>query len=240
MYLGKYTGHGHTVEVPDIAGMYPEEASVLFAEVGLEYLVVDSIYSPKGKGGMIVEQNPFAGQQVKQGRMVYLTTYRWESPQEVVDIEEGESLKIAAIRLKNKEISYEVEYEPNVLLSGRVIRVLHNGKVLPYGHSVRRGETLQLIVGQTGAHSVIVPDLLGLSWEGSKSTLQEASLALGSVFFDGTAKNYEDSLQARVYRQNPKGDGAHNTPTGTLVDVWLTLNISEVDKIESEDYNLQP
>ena len=61
LYLHFYTGHGETVEVPQVEGMTVDEAALIFGEAELEFFVIDSVYSREGLGGTIVDQSPLAG-----------------------------------------------------------------------------------------------------------------------------------------------------------------------------------
>ena len=223
VYLNIYTGHGEVIEVPDSKGMTIEEAENVFSNAGLEFSVVDSIYSAGAKAGTIVEQNPTGGAQVKPGRIIYLSVYRSEPPVEIIDIKEGESIKVAAIRLRNKGIEFDVEYEPNVLLDGRVIRVLHKGREIAEGSGVKRGAKIKLIVGKRGDEEVYVPLLTGLTLDSAYTKLIDGSLTMGYPFYDAEIQTSQDSSMARVYKQSPASGKDVTIRVGSPVDVWLTL-----------------
>ena len=55
LYLHIYTGHGETVEVPGVDGMRVDEAGLVFGDVGLSFLVVDSVYSQEGQVQVIYQ-----------------------------------------------------------------------------------------------------------------------------------------------------------------------------------------
>ena len=62
--LDAYTRHGEAVEVPDLAGMYVEEAELILKDCNLEYEVIDSVYIRSMAAGEIAEQSPMAGTKV--------------------------------------------------------------------------------------------------------------------------------------------------------------------------------
>ena len=56
--LDVYTRHGESVEVPDLSGMYVEEAELILKDSNLGYEIIDSVYIRSMKGGEIAEQTP--------------------------------------------------------------------------------------------------------------------------------------------------------------------------------------
>ena len=56
---------------------------------------------------------------------------------------------------------------------------------------------------------------------------QENSLNIGRLRFDNTVKNYADSLNAVVYRQNPASDSPAVTK-GSELTLYLTLDTDKV------------
>ena len=70
--LRGYTKHGKEITVPDINGLYIEEAKITLSAEGLLLEVIDSTYSNKAPLGTIVEQNPIANSKVKEGRTIYV------------------------------------------------------------------------------------------------------------------------------------------------------------------------
>ena len=59
--LDVYTHHGESVVVPDLSGMYVEEAELILSDIDLGYEIIDSVYIRSMKGGEIAEQAPVAG-----------------------------------------------------------------------------------------------------------------------------------------------------------------------------------
>ena len=65
LFLNKYTRHGVEIVVPEVTGLYLEEAKITLEAEGLHIEVIDSTYSTKVPLGTIVEQTPAAGSKVK-------------------------------------------------------------------------------------------------------------------------------------------------------------------------------
>ena len=89
-WLDSYTRHNEAVVVPDVKGLSLENAEKLFANSGLRYNVIDSVFSKDVNPGDIVEVVPEAGSKVKQGRIVFVTinalTAQMASMPEVADL----------------------------------------------------------------------------------------------------------------------------------------------------------
>ena len=72
-WLKSYTNHGTFVEVPNLVGLSLDDAETTLQNFDLRTQVQDSSnYNPKYPSGAVVEQEPFAGAQVKENRKIYL------------------------------------------------------------------------------------------------------------------------------------------------------------------------
>ena len=78
-WLDIHTHHGESVVVPDVKGMTVEEATKMFRNHGLVYVISDTKYVKDKAAGIILELKPGAGEKVKEGRTVYLLSIRWMS-----------------------------------------------------------------------------------------------------------------------------------------------------------------
>ncbi|MDR2854346.1 MAG: PASTA domain-containing protein, partial [Prevotellaceae bacterium] len=67
-----YTLHGRSETVPDVRGMYVEEAQSVMEQYNLHIKVVDSLYVGDRPLGAVIEQIPAAGSKVKPDRDIYL------------------------------------------------------------------------------------------------------------------------------------------------------------------------
>ena len=74
-WLDIHTHHGESVVVPDVKGMTVEEATKMFRNHGLVYVISDTKYVKDKAAGIILELKPGAGEKVKEGRTVYPVSY---------------------------------------------------------------------------------------------------------------------------------------------------------------------
>ncbi len=69
--LSSYTRHGSGVPVPRLKGLNVDKAIALLKEQGFN-VKIDSVFVPDQAPGTVVEQDPDAGTNVKEGRTIYL------------------------------------------------------------------------------------------------------------------------------------------------------------------------
>ncbi|GAP73417.1 PASTA domain-containing protein [Candidatus Symbiothrix dinenymphae] len=72
-WLNLYTHHGQQVVVPDVKGLSLSEARIFFDKKELHGVVVDSAFVRQKRAGTILETVPPAGNEVKEGRTIFLT-----------------------------------------------------------------------------------------------------------------------------------------------------------------------
>jgi eukaryotic-like serine/threonine-protein kinase len=224
-----YTDHGQQVAVPDLSGMTTEQAIAALDERNLDYLVVDSIYDEDATPGAVLSQSPAPESKVKEGRQVFLTVYRFQPPQEKINIEEGDYAQVAIIKLQNKGIKYEIVYVPNNGMIGSVISITHKGKKMKKDEMIARGERVVLTVGEADTELVRIPDLYGMSYRDALIALDTLHLMI-QPFFDGEPHSSQDSAAYHVCRHQPPFDPASaGVPAGRIIDVWLSTSPCERD-----------
>lgn len=130
-WLDVYTRHGEAVEVPDVKGLKMDEATGVLEQSGLQYNVIDSVFSKDVEPGAIVELVPSAGQKVKEGRIVFITVNAQTSQMATIPEVEDLSLRQAYALLKARGFErIDVEYVAGdykdlavaVELRGRVLK----------------------------------------------------------------------------------------------------------------------
>lgn len=218
------------MSVPDMKGMLLEEAVTSLEDRELHFLVIDSLYDRKAKPGTVVDQSPSAESQVKEGRQVFLTIYRYSPPMEKLGIKAGDYAAVAMIKLKNKGIEFDTLYEANNIFPGSIIRVTQQGRTIKPESLVASGSKVTLVIGRVADSKVIVPDLVGLTCEEAQSMLDSMNLACNCLFEPGIiSPTAQDSVTYRVCRQNPIHDPEIGTFAGRTIDIWLYNTPCETD-----------
>lgn len=147
-FLGSYTHHGEKVEVVDVVGQNVYEAEMALSSLGLEAVVADSTYQRDMPAGVIVRQVPKAGNEIKSGRIVYLTKNLDHEPLVVLpDLVGNCSRREAEAQLRSLGFKLtedeEVEDEPKDLVVG----IKQNGRRLTAEQRISKGLPLTLCVG---------------------------------------------------------------------------------------------
>src|ERR1041384_6814746 len=78
--LESYTHHDQTISVPDFYGAPAEDLDKFIAGKQLRYQVIDSVFEPKSKSGIVIKQDPEKNSAVKQNRIIYLTISAKNAP----------------------------------------------------------------------------------------------------------------------------------------------------------------
>ncbi len=224
------TRHGTHRTVPDFMGVKIAEAQQIAKKTKLEIIINDSLFVPAYEGGIVLDQLPKGGVQVKAGRKIYVTINSFRQKMVAVPYVAGRSLRQAknmleVAGLEIEKLIYEEDIATNYVLGEYVghEQVTDESKV-----EIEMGSGVILKVGvQPEKNSTIVPKAIGQSLQGAKSRLWEQGLNIGKINFD-EGINLLNQKDARVYRQSL----AHNSTStlGATVDLWLTLDEKTVEK----------
>lgn len=159
--LDVYTRHGEAVVVPDVKGMTVDEASRMFRNHGLSFVVSDSSYVKNKEAGIVLELNPGAGQKVKEGRTVYLTINTLDIPLYAVpDVADNSSVRQAQAKI----LATGFKLSTVQTVSGEkdwVYGVKYQGRQLKAGDKIPLGASLVLMVGN-GEEDTLSEDSLDI------------------------------------------------------------------------------
>ncbi len=219
-WLDSYTDHGNSVTVPDLRGMRVQELESFLKTKNLSFKISDSsAYLADKPSGTIVEQDPRADEKVKQGRTIYLSITRSTAPLvklpslKDVSLRQAEAI-LEAYGLKSGEHIFKPDLAKNAVLG-----LMINGKMIEENDEIPKGTIIDLIVGDgLGNTQVLVPELIGLSFEEAMFVLKGSSLNIGSVFYEGVVK---DTMLARVIKQDPMPADSAFMNQGEAIDVYL-------------------
>lgn len=230
-YLISYTERDEVVEVPDLTGYDIFEAEVFLKDSRLEAKIIDSLYLPNKAGGEIVDQEPIPGSSVKTGRKIYLTIARYGAPMVKLPNIIDQTLPLAMAKLNSYDIKVDQIINRPSDCTDCVIGIEIKGKKVLVGTKLAKGTKINLLVGEgaTG-EKISVPMLYGLTVDEAQKLLNLDGLNLGATpYLD--CENAEDSLSARVFRQNPAPDGSAVISRGSSIDLYLTSDQSQIPNV---------
>ncbi|MBE6206894.1 MAG: PASTA domain-containing protein [Rikenellaceae bacterium] len=226
--MNLFTRHGERLTVPDYLGENVRVAAPDAKTHELEIIISDSLYIPGYEGGIIVDQIPRGGAEVKSGRKVYVTINSFTQKMVRVPYVAGRSLRQAKNMLDIAGLGIEkLIYEPD-LATNYVLAEVVNGITMKNTTEIDIpvGAGVVLKVGvNSESNTTIVPKTIGCSLREARSRLWEQGLNVGKVVFDDGINKLSEK-DAKVYKQSI----GHNVETtlGRSVDLYLTLDMNRV------------
>ena len=228
MHFG--TRHGSHRTVPDFSGVQLADAEQAASRRGLQIIVNDSLFVPNYEGGIVLDQLPKSGAQVKAGRKVYVTINSMRQKMVKVPYVAGRSLRQAKNMLEVAGLEIEKLVYVDDIATNYVLEAYCDGVQLTPESSLEAemGSGVVLNVGrQSGDISVEVPKLIGLTLQRAKGRLWEMGLNLGKVTYDDDV-DLLDKKSARVYYQSV--DYGREVQLGDNIRLKLTLEEEKVER----------
>ncbi len=220
-----YVKHSSLNRVPDVVGLHFNEAKKILEDAGLSVKQGDIRYDSTTPVGVILEQNPPAGQMVKSGRRIYLVVCGGEQLVEVPRLS-GRTIRDAKFTLDQRNLQigeiikkFSNQYPEDVVIS----------QVVQPGSKVKRMTKIDVIVSngpQVG--NILIPDLIGKTLEEAKKILTEKKLKVGRITYQ-----YSDLPAGQILDQYPKKD--KSATENTSVDLFVAKKKVIKPKEEIED-----
>lgn len=228
------TRHGARRTVPDFSGIALRDAQRLAGKYDLKLQINDSLFVPAYEGGIILDQLPEGGVEVKPGRTVYITINSFRQKMVPVPYVAGRSLRQAKnmLEIAGLEIE-ELVYRPDIA-TNYVLEEYCDGRPVTQQSRIEAemGSGVTLYVGvEEGMASTIVPQVIGQPLTQAKGRLWELGLNVGRIDFD-EGINLLNQKDARVYIQTPGAE--HAVTLGSRVDLRLTLDTEKIGKARIE------
>tara|TARA_R110002124_G_scaffold233351_1_gene398545 strand:- start:6826 stop:7377 length:552 start_codon:yes stop_codon:yes gene_type:complete len=147
-WFGFITNHDQKIEVPDLHKMELTEVATKLQELNLSFIVIDSTrYNPDYLNKSVIEQNPEAGDFVKEKRKIYLTVNPSKYNDVVLPNLNGRTKRQAETHLRS--IGFRIgkfSYVPDI--GKDVVRgIKHKGRKLKPGNKLPRNSVIDLILG---------------------------------------------------------------------------------------------
>jgi len=148
-WLDITTNHNQKIEVPDLSKMSLTNVVETLDELDLKFVVIDSAsYNPNYPKKSVIEQNPEAGDFVKENRKVYLTL----NPSGYKNIEVpnllGRTKRQASSHLQ--AIGFKIHPIPIYVsdIAKDVVRgLIYNGKTIEQGTKLPKNTVIKLRLG---------------------------------------------------------------------------------------------
>ncbi len=147
-WLKNSTHHGEFVEVPDLSKLSVTEMREVIDDANLRYEVLDSAnFNPDYPRFSIIEQDPPAGNKVKQNRKIYVTVnpsgYKKVSVPQIIQVtQRNASSMLKAVGLDIERVTYIDELGKDM-----VYYIKHKGKRINPGDKLPKTSKVELICG---------------------------------------------------------------------------------------------
>ncbi|MBI1781168.1 MAG: PASTA domain-containing protein [Sphingobacteriales bacterium] len=223
--LDFFTNHGQSKTVPEVKGKNLTEAIKVLEAAGFDAEVTDSVYFDTIPGLQITRQLPDPGELVKVNRVVYLTVNRMVPP--IIDMPNlvGQSEASALMILKALGLRLGDTIMKPDFAKGSVLQQLKDDNDIKPGTKLQMGSSIDLVIGAGIAdESIIVPDLIGLTFADAKVLLESNKILMGAVV---PKSDVTDTMKAYIYDISP----------GQLIDVYLsnTMPVKDTTAVKKEN-----
>ncbi len=236
-----YTRHGESITVPNLYGYTENEFREILEKLDLKYLITDSIYVEDVTAGGVIDQVPEPGHGVKVSRTLFLTINAIAPEQVTIPRLTDISLRQSLAQLESAGLlPGEVTYKPSAFRN-LVLLATVNSKEVFEGETVAKGTRIDLIVGSgQDMELVYLPVLNGLTLETARQIIAESMLSVGAVIYDNTVISRYDSLNARIWKQQPDYRNIMQVNIGSSVDIWVSMDENKfIEDIEEENVNTE-
>lgn len=225
------TRHGARRTVPDFSGLSLAEAERTARDRDLVLVVNDSLYVAERDGGVVLDQLPQGGTEVKPGRTVYLTVNAFRKRRVRVPYVAGRSLRQARNMLETAGLEIErLVYEADLATNYVLAEYCRGEEVTPESRiETETGSGITLHVGVEGGYgTTVVPGVVGRSLDEAKGRLWEQGINVGRVEFDDP----DERSGALVYLQSPVQE--QTVALGSHVDLRLTTDTERALQARAE------
>ncbi len=178
LLMGLLISHGDEVEVPDLAGLTPRDASARLDPLGLEIAVKNERPSNLFPAGRIVSQHPKPLGRVKGGRRIEVILSTGLDAA-VVPALEGSTMREAGFRLLAEGFAAgdSIRVPSSDVAADRILATAP-----PHGARVARGQRIEFLVSAgPRREAFVMPDLTGLRYEDVATLLEDAGFPIGEV-----------------------------------------------------------
>ncbi len=218
--LGYYTRHGSGIPVPKITGINIDRALSTLKEQGFG-VSIDSVYVLDQAPGTVIEQDPDAGTNVKEGRVIYLKIVKNQAPNITLpDILDAPYISAEAT-LSNYGLKIGDTTYKSDIARDHVLEIKFAGQPIQPGSKIPKGSKVDLVLGDgSGASEVEIPDLVNQDLDAARFVLKQSGVVLGTITYQGTIT---DSANLVIVAQSPaKTDSVTKVSNGTHINVTVT------------------
>jgi UDP-N-acetylmuramate--alanine ligase len=227
-WLGFYTNHNQKIKVENMIGKPLKQFENTFSLSPFKLVVADSVFQLGKPGGIIVDQNPKPGSEVKKNRLIYLTITKYDP--DVINSGELPPLYGNDFDQKTKELEQRGIFtkirskkydagEPNHILEVYYKDVLIvNDQIQNNNVNINKGDYLEFVVSSRDEGDILLPDITCMTVSEADLILSTSNLVIGEIISKGAIT---DTTESYIIDQNPRSDGSFKISVGSRVNITI-------------------
>ena len=223
--------------VPDFKDLKISQLSSFVADKKISYQIIDSLWDPTLQKGVVLKQDPDAGTNVKDGRVIYLYVTASQPPKIAMPDLVGEKTNIGlserqAIRICESYGLNATEVRVDDKREDLVVAQFYNGKPIAAGTLIDKGSRILLKIGKGEGESggeISIPNLIGMSFRAARGKLVDEGLEWVLIADAGV----KDTLNATVYSQDPPPSHDRKILPGATIDLRISNDKSKADSLKN-------
>lgn len=236
IFLNIVTKHNQELSVPDFSNLTIAEAQEMAAQHQMVIEVTDSAFVKRMKRGAVYRQNPAPGSKVKSGRRIVVTINAVNAKKLTMPNLVGLSMRQAKAELLSRGLVLGKLIYKQDMATNNVLQQLYKNREIEPGEMIESESVINLVVGLNGDDNfTYVPDVYGLKCMSAVDAVLSNSLNIKTLRFDNSVKDYDDSLNAMVFKQVPEPSDSIHVKMGSEVVLHLTLDEYKIPIRKKED-----
>ena len=225
IFLNLFTRHGRELVVPDFSNLTVLEAEHLARKSHLRLAVTDSVFLKRMKKGAVYRQSPLPGSHVKKDKRITLTINANIGKMVTMPDLVGLSMRQAKAELLSRGLVLGKLVYVQDMATNNVLKQIRGEEEIMPGTMIESETVIDLVVGLNGYDATTyVPDVKGLKRMSAVDAIHDSSLNIRELRFDESVVEYDDSLNAMVWRQTPEPSDSVSVAMGSDVVLYLTLD----------------
>ena len=225
IFLNLFTRHGRELVVPDFSNLTVLEAEHLARKSHLRVAVTDSVFLKRMKKGAVYRQSPLPGSHVKKDKRITLTINANIGKMVTMPDLVGLSMRQAKAELLSRGLVLGKLVYVQDMATNNVLKQIRGEEEIMPGTMIESETVIDLVVGLNGYDATTyVPDVMGLKRMSAVDAIHDNSLNIRELRFDESVVDYNDSLNAMVWRQTPEPSDSISVVMGSDVVLYLTLD----------------
>ena len=179
--------------------------------------------------GAVYRQSPTPGSRVKKDKRITLTINANMGKMVTMPDLIGLSMRQAKAELLSRGLVLGKLVYVQDMATNNVLKQLAGEEEIEPGVMVGSETVIDLVVGLNGYDSITyVPDVMGLKRMSAVGAIHDNSLNVRALRYDESVEDYDDSLNAVVWRQIPEPSDSISVAMGSQVTLYLTLDEQKI------------